>query len=250
MKRLYLLIFAIMAVTARAQIVEDVMRVFTNDGQEDVYRITDIDSVTFKWVPQVVEEDDNMPDGNDNGHPYIDLGLPSGLKWATYNIGATAPEESGNSYKWGETTIADDERFTTNKYFADDWFTTKQLLKYNVNEKQGPIDNKTVLEPEDDVAHVVWGGNWRMPTQAETVELRRYCQFEETTLNGVEVTKITGPNKKYIYLSHLSPIIWASSLCTGGYAEDYCSYSFAMGVPYSIHNTLRGIAYAVRAVTE
>lgn len=218
---------------------EETIRIYTNSGRVDEYAITDIDNMTFK-APY---------ENNDyKGYRYIDLGLPSGLKWATYNIGATAPEESGNSYKWGETTIADDERFTTNKYFADDWFTTKQLLKYNVNEKQGPIDNKTVLEPEDDVAHVVWGGKWRMPTQAETVELRRYCKFEETTLNGVTVTKITGPNNNYIYMTH--DRYWASSLCTGGYAEDYCSYAFAMSLPYTIHNTLRSVANVVRPVTE
>ena len=82
----------------------------------------------------------------------IDLGLPSGVKWASFNVGATKPEEVGEYYAWGETSTKQDYSLETYKWY-DGAFT-----KYNVD------DNKIVLDLEDDVAHVKWGDDWRIPT--------------------------------------------------------------------------------------
>ena len=93
-------------------------------------------------------------DGIENGHKYVDLGLS--VKWATCNIGADRPDtNAGSLFAWGETKTKD-------TYCSTDY--DKELdKKYN--------ENKTVLELEDDAAHVNWGGNWRMPTKEEVEEL-------------------------------------------------------------------------------
>lgn len=104
---------------------------------------------------------------NTNGYDYVDLGLPSGLLWATCNIGATKPEEYGLYFAWGETkgykNASEKERgFTWDTY---KFGTEDNLTKYN------EIDGLTVLELEDDAAHVNMGGDWRMPTKEEFQEL-------------------------------------------------------------------------------
>ena len=74
------------------------------------------------------------------------------------------------------------------------------MTKYCTDSDYGTVDNKTVLDPEDDVAHVKWGGSWRMPTKKEQDELRNNCDWEWTTLNGVKGYKVIGPNGNSIFL--------------------------------------------------
>ncbi|MGM9745408.1 MAG: hypothetical protein ACI30H_00370 [Paludibacteraceae bacterium] len=99
-----------------------------------------------------------------NGHEYVDLGLPSGTKWATCNVGATKPEEYGNYYAWGETTPKDyydwnTYNWATATYDAEyDWWDLETLTKYNTSSSYGTVDNKTVLELADDAARANWGG--------------------------------------------------------------------------------------------
>lgn len=85
------------------------------------------------------------------GKKYVDLGLASGKLWATYNVGASNPESIGTYYYWG---------------------STKESEKLDPETKYNNTDNKTELEAVDDVASVVWGGSWHMPTQADWQELR------------------------------------------------------------------------------
>ena len=132
-----------------------------------------------------------------NGYETIDLGLPSGLLWATFNVGATKPEEHGGYYAWGETEEKDNYGWSTYKYCNGSYDT---MTKYCKVSSYGTVDNKTVLEPEDDVAHVKWGGSWRMPTKAELDELLNNCTWEWTTLNGVNGYRITGSNGSCIFL--------------------------------------------------
>ena len=136
-----------------------------------------------------------------NAHEYVDLGLS--VKWATCNVGARKPEDNGNLYGWGEiepTDIYDPLSRLTSK-----WGTNLSgFTKYNLDSENGTVDNKTTLDPEDDVAHVVWGGKWRMPTKQEQVELRNNCTWEWTTLNGVNgyrvTSKIPGYTDRSIFL--------------------------------------------------
>ena len=133
-----------------------------------------------------------------NGHEYVDLGLPSGLKWATCNVGATAPEEYGGYYAWGETEEKESYDWSTYKWCNG---SSSTMTKYCTSSSYGTVDNKTVLDPEDDVAHVKWGGNWRMPTKAEQNELRDNCTWTWTTENGVNgymVTSKTNGNSIFL----------------------------------------------------
>ena len=145
---------------------------------------------------------------NEAGHDYVDLGLPSGLKWATCNIGATKPEEYGNYYAWGETKAygEEDESNTTNySYTSSEGSATyvkttfndytykygddlAMLTKYCDDSRWGNngfTDTLTTLDLADDAACANWGGSWRMPTHAEQKELVNNCTSTWTTVNGV-----------------------------------------------------------------
>ena len=118
---------------------------------------------------------------------YVDLGLPSGLKWATCDLGASKPEERGNFYAWGETE--------PNKN-AFSWATYKhgqvvngviKFTKYCTDPDwglDGFVDNKKKLDPEDDVAHAKLGAPWRMPTGDEAQELAQACTWSKEVING------------------------------------------------------------------
>lgn len=116
---------------------------------------------------------------------YVDLGLPSGLLWATCNVGADSPEEYGDYYAWGETTTKSDYTWNTYKWCNG---TFDILTKYNMNSEYGTIDNKTTLELSDDAASVNWGGYWCMPTEDEWQELYDNTTSEWTDdYNGTAV---------------------------------------------------------------
>lgn len=132
-----------------------------------------------------------------NGYEWVDLGLPSGLKWAAYNVGANSPEEYGDYYAWGEVETKDDYSWATAKW-CDGAINT--MTKYCTDKKYGTVDNKTVLELADDVAHVKWAATWRIPTASEQQELINKCSWEWTTMNGVDGYKVVGPNGNSIFL--------------------------------------------------
>lgn len=133
-------------------------------------------------------------------HECVDLGLPSGTLWATTNVGASAPEDYGGYFAWGETTTK----------FYYDWNTYKWCLaslyaitKYSTDGTYGYsgfVDGKTELEPNDDAAWVNWGPAWRMPSQEQMDELCRHCNWQDTTRNDVNGFLVTGPNGNTIFL--------------------------------------------------
>ena len=137
-----------------------------------------------------------------NGHEYVDLGLPSGLKWATMNVGATAPEAYGDYYAWGETETKETYSWATYKHGS----AAKQLTKYCTDASYGLDgfkDGKTSLDPEDDAASVNWGGSWRMPTDDEWQELIDNCDWTWTgDYNGTGVAgrTVKGKNGNSIFL--------------------------------------------------
>ena len=122
-------------------------------------------------------------------HQYVDLGLS--VMWATTNVGAEEPEEYGEYFAWGETEPKDN--FTWANYKWCDG-TVNNITKYN------NIDSLITLLPEDDAAHVNWGGEWRMPTFEEQRELREYCTWTWETINGHTGYRVTGPNGNSIFL--------------------------------------------------
>ena len=148
------------------------------------------------------KKDNNDTNGNYDGHEYVDLGLPSGTLWATCNVGANKPEETGYYFAWGETETKDIYDWKQYKYsaFIDDDF---KLTKYCTDSScgyYGFVDSLTVLEPVDDVVLADWGSNWRMPTAEEFNELYQNTTFTWTTVNGVGGRLAVGSNGNSIFL--------------------------------------------------
>lgn len=112
---------------------------------------------------------------------YVNLGLPSGLLWASANVGSEKPAAPGKYISWGETKPKTE--YWTDKWYNDDLGVTK----YCTNESDGEVDNLTRLEQADDAASANMGGKWRMPTAEEFEELLENCSYIETTLDGYEV---------------------------------------------------------------
>ena len=140
----------------------------------------------------------NKPDDPFNGHEYVDLALPSGIKWATMNVGATTPEGYGDYFAWGEIEAKTNYSWNTYKWCEG---TSMTMTKYCNKGGYGTVDNETTLYPEDDVAQVKWGGDWRMPTYSELSELVDKCTWTKTTLNGVNgylVTSATNGNSIFL----------------------------------------------------
>ena len=137
---------------------------------------------------------------NTGGHEYVDLGLPSGLLWATCNIGADSPEDYGYYFAWGETEPKSDYSWGTYQYCNG---SSNTLTKYCTNASDGYngfTDNLTVLEASDDAATAQWGSGWRMPTQAEWQELLSNTTNVWTTQNGVNGRLFTATNGNSLFL--------------------------------------------------
>ena len=100
----------------------------------------------------------------------VDLG--TSVKWAVRNVGATMPEDFGSHFAWGETAPKSNYSIDGYKWAKGSEYS---FTKYNTLSSRGVVDNKCILVPEDDAAHVNWGGAWRMPTQNEFQELMDNC---------------------------------------------------------------------------
>ena len=179
---------------------------------------------------------------------YVDLGLPSGLKWATRNLGANgfvnSPEDWGDYFAWGETEpYYSSYDFYSGAIWKDDksgynWESYKwsneagdKFTKYCLNpgswDGEGDPDMKVVLDPEDDAASVILGGNWRMPTFEEWIELYNYCDWEFEWGNAIVTSRING---NHIYLpqggdfrnttKYSSDLYWSSTLIWSDSARD------------------------------
>ena len=159
----------------------------------------------------------------------VDLGLPSGLKWATFNVGATKPEAYGDYFSWGETEPKSNYGWAMYKWCNG---SENTQTKYNTNSSYGTVDNKTVLDPEDDAAHVNWGGSWRMPTDEEWTELRTKCTCIWTFQNGVNGRLVTGPNGNSIFLP-AAGLRYDSKLDFAGTEGYYWSSSLSTDRPYA-----------------
>lgn len=140
--------------------------------------------------------------GGDNPTPagWVDLGLPSGLLWASCNIGANSPEQYGDYYAWGETTTKSSYTWSTYKYSHDRENTLTKYCGQSNWGYNGFTDNRTTLEAMDDVATQKLGSGARMPTQAEWQELIDNTTAEWTTVNGVNGSKFTASNGNSIFL--------------------------------------------------
>ena len=208
----------------------------------------------------------------------VDLGLS--VYWSTCNLGASKPEDYGDYYAWGEvepyyssqdplTWKEGKTGYNWPSYKWGNWDNGDyvKLTKYCPTDKtsywdgEGSPDGKTVLEPEDDAAHVILGGKWRMPTYAEWTELREKCTWTCTTQNGVNGQLVTGPNGNSIFLP-AAGLRGSTFLNDAGYNGDYWSSSLRTDVPFTawavyfnssdvdmfIENRIAG--FSVRPVSE
>lgn len=155
----------------------------------------EIKSMPKKSAMGIMGVSDKEMIDNDNdyrqtdGIACVDLGLPSGIKWATCNVGATKPEESGDYYAWGETIEKSLYDISTYKWSNGNRWT---MTKYCIDKEYGTVDKKIVLDLEDDVAHVKWSNTWRIPTSTEFEEIlnSENCIWEWVTQNGIKGYKV------------------------------------------------------------
>ena len=197
----------------------------------------------------------NQADGNhlsSNKVEWVDLNLPSGTLWCSCNIGATAPENFGDYFAWGE--IKSKDSYSWNNYIHSD--DSNRLTKYNSLVSKPESIN---LEPIDDVAHAIWGNEVHIPTEAEWYELVYNTTNLWTTLNGVHGYLLTSQNGNSIFLPAAGQYIgnnlyfvnefgkyWSSSLLAG---DDAIVCKFGSSA-ISISSSSRYQGFPVRAVRK
>ena len=218
------------------------LKIFSNQNDYDSQK----DSVM--GMPHVVLlEDTNevvyASENNDEGttsYEMVDLGLPSGIKWAKMNVGATSESDFGLFFQWGDTqgytsyqcgTGEGQKAFSWSDYkWRDGNYNT--MTKYCTNNTYGTVDNKTVLDAEDDGVRVHMGGDWRLPTGTNMEELIANTNYEYTTIDGVDGGKFTNKNdsSKYIFLPVAACLDGSFNLGT-----DTLSWSSSLDESYSGH---------------
>ena len=164
----------------------------------------------------------------------VDLGTTTSdgynLYWAVCNLGAEKPEDCGDYYAWGETETKTDYDWSTYKFGTSSY---GPFSKYNTKSSYGSVDNKIVLDPDDDVAHVKLGDNWRMPTYEECTELKMKCTMTGVTNyngSGISGTLVTATNGNSIFLPG-SGYYWGDNGLQGS-SYSYCwSSSLREGSP-------------------
>ena len=190
-------------------------------------------------IQKLEELKDKIGGGGGSTEEYVDLGLPSGIKWAKRNLGASKPSDYGHYYAWGETEPKTDYTWATYKWMQAGQSDWKHITKYTVADGQtegiwydagGTFigDNKTTLEAADDAATRKLGSPWRMPTMIELQELIDHCTWTWTTQDGKNGYEVKGTNGNSIFLpaagyregSELNGAgswgrYWSSSLSTG-----------------------------------
>lgn len=169
------LFLSLTGVAAQTAADRDTMYVCQKSGQVISFAIEDVDSIVF---------DKPSPEEKPVQPMAVDLGLS--VKWADMNVGATTPEEPGGFYAWGETE-------------EKDTYSQSTYLYYNDNDGYQSL-GRDIAGTEYDVAHVKWGGDWRMPTLSEWLELEKNCTWTWTTQNDVNGYLVTGTNGNSIFL--------------------------------------------------
>lgn len=211
-----ILLSVVTLATAMLTLAESKMIVVLKDGSEVEYSVKDVDSLRFEKV---------LTDTIINGHLFVDLGLPSGTKWAAENLGTDSIDTLGQYYAWGE--IATKKSFYTesvpsyNKRFSDLY-------------KAGIIGEDSVLTAEHDAATAIWGEACRMPTKEDFQELLDNCTFNlNLEAKGYDVV---GKNGKSIFLPFAGNI-WKSEMYLLGTEGRIWTSSFDEG------NSIAGSAW-------
>ena len=192
---------------------------------------------------------------------FIDLDLPSGLKWAKCNVGAEKETEWGVYFMWGSTTPNTVSECTwANAPFNGGSSNYNETYFNSVKDTVCP---KGILAKEYDAASQIMGGEWRMPTQTEYQELLDYTNHEWTTINGVKGRKFASKTdeSKYIFIPAAGcyysgsiyggdsfGLVWSSSL-----DPSYNDYALELGFKsdsYDIYDYYRCYGFSVRGVMD
>ena len=222
------------------------------DGQVNITDVTGLITAVLKGTPITppVQE-----------HEWVDLGLPSGTLWATCNVGASAPEEYGDYFAWGETEPKEVYSSVTYRWIKsdDNYFGLTKYCNQSDNGYNGFTDGKTELDPEDDAAYVNWGPSWRMPSKEQINELVDNCNWFEGYRNNVYGQFGMGPNGNYIFFP-LAGYHWDEGFDEAGSWGDYWSRTLGSTTyrAYYLHFSSVGVrwrgtgsrhfGYSVRAV--
>ena len=192
---------------------------------------------------------------NNNGttsYEMVDLGLPSGIKWANMNVGATSETDYGLFFQWGDTQgytqtqVENGEKaFTWSDY---KWCNGSEntMTKYCTNSSYGAVDNKAALDAEDDGVRVHMGSDWRLPTSTDMIELTSYTDFEYTEIGGITGGKFINQtdSSKYIFLPNAAyyngsfslgtdVLSWSSDGSSTNAAHYLCCDSYGSNVKYN-----------------
>ena len=205
--------------------------------------------------------------GGGSTEEYVDLGLPSGVKWAKCNLGATKPTDYGDYYAWGETEPKAEYTWANYKWMQTGQSDWKHITKYTVADGQtagiwydagGNFigDNKTTLEAADDAATAKLGSPWRMPTEGEIKELLDNCTWTETTQDGKNGYEVKGSNGNAIFLPAAGYRVVSGLYDAGSWGYYWSSslstvYSFnarGLNLDSGVKGRGRGLGFTVRPV--
>ena len=234
------------------------MRAKIVDGSEDKYDVDDVVEVGYVLLDDIQGV---SVSGDIDGFSYVDLGLESGLKWATYNVGATKPTEYGNYYAWSETKPKSVYDYDNLSYYDN---STYEFTKYCTSYAYGHVDNKEELESMDDAAYVNWGKRWRMPSASEQKELINGCTWEWITdFNNSGVAGRLGTSKyngNTIFFPAAGSYEGIAASMQGSYGfywscnlydincMDSKLFMFTSENIWAYQNRYRAVGYSVRAV--
>lgn len=199
------------------------------------------------------------------GVDYVDLGLPSGLLWASANVGATSPEGYGEHYAWGELATKDNYAWATYK-----WGTSATTLtKYCTSSSSGTVDNLSTLQPVDDVAHTSTDCGWHIPSIDDWLELEKYCTMSSGFSKGTSGYYVISKQNwdriflpysgyssvDYIYDEDYDACYWANDLYALNTATAYGYYigssnHFWAYRPRYLGNPVRPVIYSYETVCD
>ena len=163
-----------------------------------------------------------------NGVEFVDLGLPSGAKWATMNVGATGLLDPGYLFPWGETEgfppsgdfTIDYNFFTQDRYLNKDWGSSS-------------------LDLAHDAARTNLGGNWRMPSEYECSELLTNTKNYMTTIDGIEGWMFESKVNHSRMFVPMNRQVISPDYTTGGFYTSSCTYSNAIELIFNRDNVFK-----------
>lgn len=258
---------------------EDYVVFKLKNGTEYRYHKDEIAKIQMAYEGDLYHPDNSevgvSVDGVIGAYTYVDLGLPSGLLWATCNVGAIRPEQYGEYFAWGETEhwgLTNEEYSTHHPWFKYKFYSdvpangeSFSITKYNKE------DGKLVMDSEDDAAYVRWSPEWRIPTNMEIVELQEYTTIKKVeNFNGSGVTGAlltSKVNNKTLFLPFAgrwdvnsysyvgeSANFWASTILDAyevSPMDDYYSAYFYWREEYATSNGLyKNYSCSIRPVTK